>query len=72
MAEGERPESGSHDWNKEGFEETAKRQRAEQSREQAEVIQQLRKRDIGSHIAELRREAETQLYKPDSAISGLD
>jgi hypothetical protein len=73
MAKGERPESTrSHNWNQESAANTAKRQRAEQAREQAEVIPHLRKRDISSHIAELRREAETPLYKPDTTVSGFE
>jgi hypothetical protein len=73
MAEGERPEpAGAHAWNKENASDTAKRQRAEQAREQAEVLQQARKQDIDSHITELRRQAQTLPYNIDASISGLD
>jgi hypothetical protein len=69
---GERPESsGSHDWNKVSAADTARRQRAEQAQEQAELMQQYRKTDIASHIAGLRQQADTPLYDL-AAASGVD
>src|SRR4051794_22821008 len=45
--EGERPDlTGSHNWNKESAGETARRQRAEQAQEKAELMQQYRRTDI--------------------------
>src|SRR5215204_217509 len=73
MAEGERPKSsGSHNWNKERSIDAAKRMRAEQAREQAEVIQQLRKQDISRHIADLRRRANTPLYNLDASVTAFE
>ena len=73
MSEGERPEPPElHNWNKESAAQTAKRQRAEQSREQAEVIQQFRKTAIDRHIADLRRQANTPLYEPNASVTGLE
>jgi hypothetical protein len=72
MAEGEPPESGSHDWNKESAADTAKRQRAEYTREQAEHLQHDRKEDIVSRIASLKRAADTPLYDSNTPVAWLD
>jgi hypothetical protein len=68
MAEGERSESRPHD----SWSALEKRQRAEQARENAELLQQVRKRDIDSHIAELRRQAQTPPYNIDASVSGIE
>ena len=71
MPEGERPESsGAHNWNHESASETAKRQRGEHAREQAEVIQEYRKTDIGKHITALRERAKIPPYKIDASVTG--
>lgn len=73
MSEEEPPEpAGSHNWNKESAADTAKRMRAEQAREQAEVIQQYRKTGIDHHITGLRQQADTPLYDLAAAPSVSD
>jgi hypothetical protein len=59
MSNGERCESRPH----ESWSELEKRQRAEQVCENAELIQQARKRDIDSHIDKLRYERQAKVYE---------
>src|SRR3712207_5646744 len=68
MAEGERSEPRPHD----SWSALEKRQRSEQARENAELLQQARKRDIDSHIAELRRQAQIPLNNLDASMTGLE
>jgi len=73
MSEEERPEpAGAQNWNKESAAAFERRQRAEQAREQAEVLQQARKQDIDSHIAELRRQAKIPLNNIDDSVTGVE